>query len=307
MSLCIKFTNRLVIRYQWRRLWCQYNNSGVHLSAAARSVHQLSQFKTPATAAAAAICCRRHHWRTTRQPSLVVMKTFNRSVKTGQPDDGKRNLFSWKSFLISGGLFAVFMAAFLQFKQEKMQKLEKDRKRSLGRASIGGQFELIDQNGRPFQSKDLLGKWYLLYFGFTHCPDVCPDEIEKMVEAVKKVRQMSGMDDIRMVFITVDPERDTPEAVKGYLKEFSDEIIGLTGSKDQIEAATRAYRVYYSAGPRDHEDDYIVDHTIIMYLVNPKGEFVDYYGQTKTADDVCTGLALNQLKYRKANKKFGIF
>lgn len=186
-----------------------------------------------------------------------------------------------------------------------MLKLEKERKRSLGKASIGGQFDLIDHNGNRFTSKDLLGKWALIYFGFTHCPDICPDEIEKMVKAIDIIDQMKNMDKVEAIFITVDPERDSPEAIKGYLKEFSNKLIGLTGTKEQVEAATRAYRVYYSAGPRDHENDYIVDHTIIMYLVNPLGEFVDYYGQTKTAEDVANGVALNMVKYGKSQKKFG--
>jgi protein SCO1/2 len=188
-----------------------------------------------------------------------------------------------------------------------MLLLEKERRRSLGKAAIGGHFDLIDQNGNRLQSKDLFGKWVLLYFGFTHCPDICPDEIEKMVKAVDIVDKMQTLDQIQPIFITVDPERDTTEAIKGYLKEFSDKIIGLTGTKDQIEAATRAFRVYYSAGPRDHENDYIVDHTIIMYLINPEGEFTDYYGQTKTAEDIANGVALNMIKYKNLKKKFGLF
>jgi len=222
-------------------------------------------------------------------------------------EDSKRNLFSWKSFVISGGIVAIFLVAFLQFKREKMLSLEKERRRSLGKASIGGHFDLIDQNGKPFTSKDLLGKWILLYFGFTHCPDICPDEIEKMVKAIELLNKMPNMGEIKAVFITVDPDRDSSEAVKGYLKEFSEDIIGLTGTKDQIDAATRAYRVYYSAGPRDHENDYIVDHTIIMYLINPEGEFIDYYGQTKTAEDISSGVALNMIKYANQHKKFSLF
>jgi protein SCO1 len=144
-----------------------------------------------------------------------------------------------------------------------------------------------------------------LYFGFTHCPDICPEEIEKMVKAVDILEKEKKIDYVQPLFITVDPERDSVASVAGYIKEFSPKLIGLTGTKEAVEAATRAYRVYYSAGPRDVENDYIVDHTIIMYLINPDGEFVDYYGQTKSAEDIVAGILLNMKKYKSLKRRFG--
>jgi protein SCO1/2 len=216
--------------------------------------------------------------------------------------DSKRSVFSWKSFGISMGILGVFFGLALYYKREKQLKLELERKRSLGKAAIGGSFELMDMNKQMRSSKDFLGKWVLLYFGFSHCPDVCPDEMEKMVKAVDKLDTM-GMSPIQMLFITVDPERDTPEVVAAYVKEFSPKMLGLTGTKEQIAAATKAYRVYYSAGPRDEGNDYIVDHTIIMYLINPEGEFVDYYGQTKDADQIANGISMSMIKYKQLKKK----
>lgn len=123
-----------------------------------------------------------------------------------------------------------------------------------------------------------------------------------MVKVIDKLEKTDSSINIVPLFITVDPERDSPQVVASYIKEFSSKIIGLTGTKEQIDAATKAYRVYYSAGPREG-NDYIVDHTIIMYLINPDGEFVDYYGQLKTADQVVNGVLMSSIKYNQLKKK----
>lgn len=215
----------------------------------------------------------------------------------------QRFLFSWRSFFISGTVFSIFCIGFYLFKKEKMRLLELERRRSIGKAALGGAFELIDHNGQTFSSEKLKGQWTLIYFGFTHCPDVCPDEIEKMVSAIEILEKKDEkLPLVQPVFISVDPERDTPPVVAGYIKEFSPKIIGLTGTKEQIQEASRKYRVYYSAGPKE-KDDYIVDHTIIMYLVNPDGEFVDYYGQNKTSEELAHGVFLNMAKYQLMQKK----
>lgn len=211
--------------------------------------------------------------------------------------------FSWKSFTVSSVLISIFIGYGVYLKKQKELQMDKERRRSLGRAAIGGSFELIDQDGKPVTSKDLLGKWVLLYFGFSHCPDICPEEMEKMVAVTNSLEKFPGLPEVVPLFITVDPERDTPQVVKSYIREFSPKIIGLTGTKEQVDKATKAYRVYYSAGPKDGDEDYIVDHTIIMYLINPNGEFVDYYGQTRSAEQVTNGILLSIKKFESMNKK----
>lgn len=203
---------------------------------------------------------------------------------------------TWKSLLIGGGALAAFTGYFLYLKNLKHEKIEREKSRTFGKAAIGGYFELVDTKGDLRKSSEFLGKWQLIYFGFTHCPDVCPEELEKLSLVLENLAK----DKIEIVplFISVDPERDTPQMVERYLKEFSDKFIGLTGSKEQVDKATRAYRVYYSAGPRDKDNDYIVDHTIISYLINPKGELCDYFGQTKLAPEIENTIRLQIRSYK---------
>ena len=207
--------------------------------------------------------------------------------------------FSWKSFAAAATVGSVFFGYTYYLKEEKRKMLEKERNRSIGKAAIGGRFDLIDQDGKRVTSDDFLGKWILLYFGFTHCPDICPEEMEKMVKVIDTLEKSGvGRDQLVPVFISVDPERDTPAVVKSYLSEFSNKIIGLTGSVEKVNEATKNFRVYYSIGPKDEVNDYIVDHTIIMYLIDPDGRFVDYYGQLKTAEMIVTGISLSMATYK---------
>jgi len=118
-----------------------------------------------------------------------------------------------------------------------------------------------------------------------------------MGQVVDLIDEDKSVGSIQPLFITVDPERDDQKAVASYVQEFHPKLLGLTGTSQQINTATRAYRVYYSQGPRDEDNDYIVDHTIIMYLINPEGQFVDYYGQNKTAPQTYASIAMHMSKY----------
>ncbi|CAI9730919.1 Hypothetical predicted protein [Octopus vulgaris] len=230
--------------------------------------------------------------------------TYNNSLshlRHFSKGDSYNSPISWRTVFITAAIGGVFTMAMFYFKQAKELRLAKERSRQLGKAALGGPWSLIDHNNQPKSNKDFFGQWVLIYFGFTHCPDICPDEIEKMVQAVDMMEKNPNVPNVQPLFITVDPERDTVDAIKLYVNEFSPKLLGLTGDKERIHQATRAYRVYYSSGPKDEDNDYIVDHTIIMYLINPKGDFVDYFGQNRTAEDIYNSITLHMKKYEFNN------
>ncbi|KYN37641.1 hypothetical protein ALC56_07840 [Trachymyrmex septentrionalis] len=218
------------------------------------------------------------------------------SILPKKPTKIKKSPITWKSLAVSGIIGTGLVLYVHHLRVEKDKIIAKERRRQLGKAKIGGNFELVNTEGKTVKSDDFLGQWVLIYFGFTHCPDVCPDEIEKMTNVVNTLEKEHNFK-IQPIFISVDPERDTPTVVGKYLKEFSDKIIGLTGSIEQVGKACKAYRVYYSNGPKDQDEDYIVDHTIIIYLIDPEGLFVDYYGQTHDVEKIVTSIFINKLKY----------
>ncbi|XP_008584389.1 PREDICTED: protein SCO1 homolog, mitochondrial [Galeopterus variegatus] len=206
---------------------------------------------------------------------------------------------SWKSLAITFAIGGALLAGMKYFKKEKAEKLEKERHRSLGKPLLGGPFSLTTHTGEPKTDKDYQGQWVLIYFGFTHCPDICPEELEKMIQVVDEIDSIPSLPNLTPLFITIDPERDTKEAIANYVKEFSPKLVGLTGTKEEIDQVARAYRVYYSPGPKDEDEDYIVDHTIIMYLIGPDGEFLDYFGQNKKNAEIAGSIAAHMRAHRK--------
>lgn len=137
--------------------------------------------------------------------------------------------------------------------------------------SLGGPFTLTDQHGKVVTQADFRGKWMLLYFGYTYCPDICPTELQAITSAL----QLLGPDgkDLVPVFVTVDPERDTPQVLDHYLKLFSDRLVGLTGTPQQIADIARRYRVYYAKVTPKDSSTYLMNHSSFIYLVGPDGRF----------------------------------
>jgi protein SCO1/2 len=154
-------------------------------------------------------------------------------------------------------------------------------------SAVGGPFRLIDHNARPVSDQDMKGRPFLVFFGFTHCPDVCPTTLFEVSEIM---RSLGGdADRVRALFVTVDPERDTPEKLKDYLSSFDPHLIGVTGDAAAVTAMTKAYRVYAKKVPLD-AGGYTMDHTAIIYLMDKDGRFVAPFNIKRRPEEAAADL-----------------
>jgi protein SCO1 len=154
-------------------------------------------------------------------------------------------------------------------------------------AAIGGPFKLVDQNGKTVSDQDLKGRPFLVFFGFTHCPDICPTTLFEVSEVLRALGP--DADRTRALFITVDPERDTPGVIKDYLSSFDTHLSGLTGDPATIAAVAKSYRVYFKKVPLD-QGGYTMDHTAIVYLMDKDGRFVSPFSLKRTPDAAAADL-----------------
>jgi protein SCO1 len=180
--------------------------------------------------------------------------------------------------------------------------------KSVGKASIGGPFSLRDAEGAEFTEGKLLGRWTLVYFGFTMCPDICPDELTKVSEALDALTRRGKRvgptvdDDVTPLLISVDPERDSPARTHEYARGFHKAFIGLSGPLENVRAAAKAYRVYYSKDETPG-DEYLVDHSIITYLMTPEGEFADFYAKNVTSAEMAARIEAKMQAWRPAPQR----
>ena len=151
---------------------------------------------------------------------------------------------------------------------------------------VGGEFSLLNHNAQPITEKDILGNYTLIFFGYTYCPDVCPTVLQTISVCLDLLDKSAK--DILPIFITIDPERDTSEVLKSYLKNFHPLITGLTGSDEQVKKVAKAYGVYYAKAKDDRNliDDYLLDHSGGIYLMGPDGKFITRFSHSKSPEEI---------------------
>ena len=160
---------------------------------------------------------------------------------------------------------------------------------SSGTAAIGGPFTLVSTTGETVTDRTYLGKWQLMFFGYTFCPDACPTTLNGVSVALEKLGSVAA--NLQPIFVTVDPKRDTRETMAEYLKSFDSRIVGLTGTQSQIDGIVKEYRVYVAQqAPETTGDDYLVSHSSYIYLIDPRGKFVNVIAGTEPGDEIAAWL-----------------
>lgn len=230
---------------------------------------------------------------TTAMTTTITSRRFFREQGKQAPNDDSKeqqevlkDKESLRNFAMMGG-FGILCAITLWYGSASAKKRyfgdEGSARVSVetrGKPALGGPFVLVNTDGQPVSQAEFLGTWAFFYFGFVHCPEICPVELNRMSHVVDAVRAARPQEKISPLFVSCDPKRDSLEAIKEYLSVFHKDFIGLVGTPKQVNDACRSYRIYYSV-PSDEDaetDDYLIDHSIAIFLFDPKGRFVDFFG-----------------------------
>ena len=158
----------------------------------------------------------------------------------------------------------------------------------LAGAALGGPFALTDQDGKTVKDSDFAGKYRMIYFGYTFCPDVCPVDVQNLMQGYRAFEKSEPAASAKLqpIFISIDPERDTPAALKQFVGNFHPKLIGLTGTPEQIAAVAKSYAVYYKKAGKPGATDYLMDHSAIAYLMGPDGKPIAMVPQDGTPDQI---------------------
>jgi protein SCO1/2 len=188
-------------------------------------------------------------------------------------------------FLLLLCILAVALVANAIFRPST---LTDHRTHSYGKAAIGGDFTLTDTHGHTVRSSDFQGKALLVYMGYSHCPDICPATLATMSQALTLLGDKSTH--AVFVFITLDPERDTPQVLSQFLSQFDPRIIGLTGSPEAIAQAAKAYKVFYAKVAPNATGNYPISHSGFLYLMDKQGDYVTHFGTNVTAQQIASAV-----------------
>ncbi len=195
-----------------------------------------------------------------------------------------------RGILIVAALTALMAAIFGVWYWRVGEPVETGAPVTEGRALIGGPFSLVNQRGERVTDEDLAGRYKLIYFGYTYCPDFCPMSLSSMTKALDLLEPEQA-ERVTPIFISVDPERDTVAHLKDYAGLFHPRLVALTGTPEETDAAARAYRVYHNkVDAAESPTDYLVDHSVFTYLMGPDGEYLTHFGHDATPEEIAERL-----------------
>jgi len=229
-----------------------------------------------------------------QQPQLSVAAAAKTSSGSGKAPNATqipyikdRGPVSWPSLFLVG-IAATSIVAYYNIERERRLESAMGRVVSTGKPAIGGPWSLIDLDGKLVTNVSFQGKWLLLYFGFARCPDICPSEMLKLARVIDHLKESHPQLASKLVpvFVSVDPARDSLTALKEYAKDFHPDYVFLTGSPTQVQDMAKKYRVYVSKAEETDDGDYLVDHSIVVYFHDDKGELSDCFTQSMRPKDI---------------------
>ncbi|KAL8273593.1 hypothetical protein Esti_002415 [Eimeria stiedai] len=271
-------------------------------AAAAAARPDLHALRFPSIEAAAARAAHRHE--VEAAAAAAAAAAGEAPPKASLPPSSGR-LVTWRVALFCSAACAAMTALVaFEMKRKRSQRAAITESITVGKPLLGGPWTLVDGSAVLRSSSDFSGKYQLIYFGFSFCPDICPKELEKLAQVINLIDKEHG-EVVQPIFITVDPARDTVAQVAEYCKEFHPRLIGLTGTPSQIKDVTRKFRVYFNETARTGDENYLVDHSIIQYFMGRDGSFKDFFGQNMTAREVAERISqhIKTDKLRDQNKK----
>lgn len=198
------------------------------------------------------------------------------------------------------GLWVVALGALAVFFGIKMQGQDSptisagvvENSRDAPAISIGGPFEMVNHEGQTVTDQDFAGVYKLFFFGYTFCPDVCPFELATMSQALDILEEQGhSLEQIQPIFVSVDPERDDVASLAAYMPAFHSKFVGLTGSQAQVDGIKRAYNIYSAKAESEASTDYLVNHSSLIYLMGPDGDFIRYFPPKRPPEEMAAGLA----------------
>lgn len=190
--------------------------------------------------------------------------------------------------LVAGGL-----GLWLALQPDKPTQIVSGQASSSGTALIGGPFTLTDHRGTIRSEADFHGRYMLIFFGFTYCPDICPTTLSTVTQGLDILAESEAAKAaaVTPVFVSVDPERDTIEALADYVSHFHPSMVAMTGSDEQVAQVAKAYRAFYRKVFTEDAEDYLIDHSAIIYLMGPDGSYLSHFTHVTTAEEMAEGLA----------------
>jgi cytochrome oxidase Cu insertion factor (SCO1/SenC/PrrC family) len=196
----------------------------------------------------------------------------------------KRNLLTLGAIGLAVGLFAILGVIQTQKAAQTVALAQDSPSSKKGLPTVGGAFELVDKDKKTWKDTDFKGKPMLVYFGYTYCPDICPTALYNVSQAVER---LGGAKIVQPVFVTIDPERDTPSQLQTYAQNFHKDFVMLTGSKPQVDQAIKAYRVHAARASENRRDgDYLMDHSSLVYLMDKEGHYRAHFNHQTPPQEI---------------------